>query len=40
MTKKSFLYEMTRPEVEAALASGVDTAVCTFGSTEQHRLHP
>lgn len=23
---KHFLYEMTRPEVDAALASGVDTA--------------
>lgn len=30
---------MTRPEMEAVLASGVDTAVATFGSTEQHGLH-
>jgi creatinine amidohydrolase len=39
MARKNFLYEMTRPEVEAALASGVETAVATFGSTEQHGLH-
>ena len=39
MGSKQYLYEMTRPEVEAALVRGVDTAVCTFGSTEQHGLH-
>ena len=39
MMRKRFLYEMTRPEVEMALANGVDTAVATFGSTEQHGLH-
>lgn len=33
------LLEMTRPEVEAAIASGVDTVIITFGSTEQHGLH-
>lgn len=37
--EKYFLYEMTRPEIEAALANGKKTAVCTFGSTEQHGLH-
>ena len=39
MTRKYFLFEMTRPEIEQALADGVDTAVATFGSTEQHGLH-
>jgi creatinine amidohydrolase len=39
MTKKNKLHEMTRPEVETALASGIDTAVATFGATEQHGLH-
>ena len=33
------LFEMTRPEVEAALAAGFDTAVATFGATEQHGRH-
>ncbi|MEM7119058.1 MAG: creatininase family protein [Chloroflexota bacterium] len=36
---KYFLFEMTRPEIEEALANGMKTAVCTFGSTEQHGLH-
>ncbi len=39
MTQKYNLFEMTRPEIEQAVASGVDTAVATFGSTEQHGLH-
>jgi creatinine amidohydrolase len=30
---------MTRPEVEQAVADGVDTVIATFGSTEQHGLH-
>ena len=33
------LFELTRPEIEAAMANGCDTAVCTFGATEQHGLH-
>lgn len=33
------LFEMTRPEVEQAIAAGVNTVVVTFGSTEQHGLH-
>ena len=33
------MYEMTRPEIEQAMANGVDTVVVTFGSTEQHGLH-
>lgn len=33
------LFEMTRPEVEQALAAGIDTVVVTFGATEQHGLH-
>ncbi|MFQ5407908.1 MAG: creatininase family protein [Anaerolineales bacterium] len=33
------LWEMTRPQVEAALADGYTTAVATFGATEQHGLH-
>ena len=37
--EKRNLFEMTRPEVEQAIASGVDTVVVTFGSTEQHGLH-
>lgn len=37
--QKYQLFEMRRPEIEAALAAGVDTAVATFGSTEQHGLH-
>jgi creatinine amidohydrolase len=39
MTDKYQLFEMTRPEVETALAAGRDTAVATFGATEQHGLH-
>jgi creatinine amidohydrolase len=39
MSQKYSLFEMTRPEVEQALNNGVDTAVATFGSTEQHGLH-
>ena len=39
MADKLQIFEMTRPEIEAALAAGVDTAVATFGSTEQHGLH-
>jgi creatinine amidohydrolase len=37
--EKYFMFEMTRPEIEQALAAGVDTVVVTFGSTEQHGLH-
>lgn len=37
--QKYRLLEMTRPEVEQAIASGVDTVIATFGSTEQHGLH-
>lgn len=37
--EKYRLFEMTRPEVEQAIAAGVDTVVATFGSTEQHGLH-
>ena len=37
--EKYYLPEMTRPEVEQAMAAGVDTVVATFGSTEQHGLH-
>ena len=33
------LFEMTRPEIEEAMANGYDTVVCTFGATEQHGLH-
>ena len=39
MSRKTYLYEMTRPEIEQALADGYDTAVVNFGSTEQHGLH-
>lgn len=39
MQKKINLFEMTRPEIEQALASGVDTVIFTVGSTEQHGLH-
>lgn len=39
MTRKNYIYEMTRPEIEQALADGYDTAVVNFGSTEQHGLH-
>jgi creatinine amidohydrolase len=37
--QKINLFEMTRPEVEQAIASGVDTVIITMGSTEQHGLH-
>jgi len=37
--QKRNLFEMTRPEVEEAIASGVDTVIITIGSTEQHGLH-
>jgi len=30
---------MTRPEVEQAIADGIDTVIITVGSTEQHGLH-
>lgn len=39
MSAKVQLFEMTRPEVEASMAAGFDTAVATFGATEQHGLH-
>jgi creatinine amidohydrolase len=39
MIQKRNLFEMTRPEVEQAIAAGVDTVVVPFGSTEQHGLH-
>ena len=37
--QKINLFEMTRPEVERAIADGVDTVIVPFGSTEQHGLH-
>ena len=37
--QKRNLFEMTRPEVERAIAAGVDTVVVPFGSTEQHGRH-
>ena len=37
--EKINLFEMTRPEVEQAMAAGVDTVIITAGSTEQHGLH-
>ena len=37
--QKRNLFEMSRPEVEQAIAAGVDTVVVPFGSTEQHGLH-
>ena len=37
--QKINLFEMTRPEVEQALAAGVDTVIVPLGSTEQHGLH-
>ena len=37
--QKRNLFEMTRPEVEQAIASGVDTVIVPLGSTEQHGLH-
>jgi creatinine amidohydrolase len=33
------LFEMTRPEIEQAIAAGADTVIVTLGSTEQHGLH-
>ena len=36
--QKRNLFEMSRPEVERAIAAGVDTVVVPFGSTEQHGL--
>jgi creatinine amidohydrolase len=39
MMEKYRLFEMTRPEVEQAIAAGIDTVIVTFGSTEQHGLH-
>jgi creatinine amidohydrolase len=39
MSQKVQLFEMTRPEVEAALTAGFDTAVATFGAVEQHGRH-
>ncbi len=38
MTKVQ-IFEMTRPEIEDAIANGMDTVVATFGATEQHGLH-
>jgi creatinine amidohydrolase len=37
--QKINLFEMTRPEVEQAIADGIDTVIITIGSTEQHGLH-
>ncbi len=37
--QKINLFEMTRPEVEAAIDDGFDTVIVTLGSTEQHGLH-
>lgn len=37
--QKRNLFEMTRPEVEQAIADGIDTVIITVGSTEQHGLH-
>jgi len=37
--QKIQLFEMTRPEVEQAIADGFDTAIVPLGSTEQHGLH-
>ena len=37
--QKINLFEMTRPEVEQAIAAAVDTVVVPLGSTEQHGLH-
>jgi creatinine amidohydrolase len=37
--QKINLFEMTRPEVEQAIAAGADTVVVPLGSTEQHGLH-
>ena len=37
--QKINLFEMTRPEVEQAIADGFDTVIVPLGSTEQHGLH-
>jgi creatinine amidohydrolase/Fe(II)-dependent formamide hydrolase-like protein len=37
--QKIYLFEMTRPEIEQAMAAGVDTVIVPLGSTEQHGLH-
>ena len=37
--QKINLFEMTRPEVEQAIAAGFDTVIVPLGSTEQHGLH-
>lgn len=37
--KKFRIFEMTRPEVEQAISTGMETVIITFGSTEQHGLH-
>ena len=37
--QKINLFEMTRPEVEQAIAAGADKVVVPLGSTEQHGLH-
>jgi creatinine amidohydrolase len=37
--QKINLFKMTRPEVEPAIDSGVDTVIVPLGSTEQHGLH-
>ncbi len=37
--QKRNLFKMTRPEVEQAIADGIDTVIITIGSTEQHGLH-
>lgn len=37
--QKINLFEMTRPEIEQAIAAGVDTVIVPLGSTEQHGLH-
>ncbi len=39
MREQFQLWKMTRPQVEIALEKGWDTAVATFGATEQHGLH-
>ena len=39
MVSNPQLFEMTRPQIEAAMAAGYDTVVINFGATEQHGLH-
>jgi creatinine amidohydrolase len=39
MTPERFLERMTWPEVEAALAAGVDAVLIPIGTTEQHGPH-